>query len=687
MHPHESSLENHTANFPSDTGSDEQSSEGSQTDSALDSDHLRLLQMIARSSGIDLRSVGLFDSLDTQDSDDESNSDSSSHIDNTSSEDLGNTTLDRSRDLDREQSTSIPDSLGSTSESSGVSDGESKSDWRLVMMLKVGSSKRVVDASESIFGVLHKMYQSDPSLREADFWSTTYELEFYVEFGDGPQPTDDQQCTQRLGHAENKDRVSAMDGRDQDPSDNFGELGDESVGDLSRREARRNRRVYSEAQIPLGRIQRQKVRISRTRMLESAFKVLEMYGSAKTVLEIEYFDEAGIGNGPTLEFYSLVSRCLQERALGIWRDGSQGSETATTEPVQYVDAPLGLFPRACGATKAPKQSNKQMRDSHYEAASPSDRFVNMFQFIGHFVAKGLVDNRILDLPLHEEFWAAVHRHSKATVAKANGSSACWTWGQLESLDPQFADSLWYLQQFVDAKNKIYARKDFTMEQQQRKVSGIRDSKTQARVEDLALDFTLPGNPTIELRPGGADIPVTINNVHTYIDLVAQWTLYTGVCTQVAAFCEGFNRIFPVSNLSIFTPAELCKIFGPSKSSEDWTATTISSTIELGDGYSLTSPPVKMMIDLLESFSVAERREFLLFSTGSPRLPIGGFQALSPPLKLVLKNSESPLIPDDYLPSVMTCSNLIKLPAYSSFEILKKRWNQAVSEGCHSFHLS
>ncbi|KAJ2524234.1 Ubiquitin fusion degradation protein 4 [Coemansia sp. RSA 2049] len=457
--------------------------------------------------------------------------------------------------------------------------------------------------------------------------------------------------------------------------------------DLSRREARRNRRVYSEAQIPLGRIQRQKVRISRTRMLESAFKVLEMYGSAKTVLEIEYFDEAGIGNGPTLEFYSLVSRCLQERALGIWRDGSQGSEIATTEPVQYVDAPLGLFPRACGATKAPKQSNKQMRDSHYESPSPSDRSVNMFQFIGHFVAKGLVDNRILDLPLHEEFWAAVHRHSKATVSKANVSSACWTWGQLESLDPQFADSLWYLQQFVDAKNKIYARNDFTMEQQQRKVSEIRDSKTQARVEDLALDFTLPGNPTIELRPGGADIPVTINNVHTYIDLVAQWTLYTGVCTQVAAFCEGFNRIFPVSNLSIFTPAELCRIFGPSKSSEDWTVTTISSTIELGDGYSLTSPPVKMMIDLLESFSVAERREFLLFSTGSPRLPIGGFQALSPPLKLVLKNSESPLIPDDYLPSVMTCSNLIKLPAYSSFEILKKRWNQAVSEGCHSFHLS
>jgi E3 ubiquitin-protein ligase TRIP12 len=51
----------------------------------------------------------------------------------------------------------------------------------------------------------------------------------------------------------------------------------------------------------------------------------------------------------------------------------------------------------------------------------------------------------------------------------------------------------------------------------------------------------------------------------------------------------------------------------------------------------------------------ERRKFLKFVTGSPRLPNGGFAALDPKLTLVLKK---PLTlkenPDNILPSVMTC---------------------------------
>lgn len=58
----------------------------------------------------------------------------------------------------------------------------------------------------------------------------------------------------------------------------------------------------------LGRLQRQKVRISRQRLFESAYKVFELYGSSKAMLEVEYFDEVGTGLGPTLEFYSLVSK-------------------------------------------------------------------------------------------------------------------------------------------------------------------------------------------------------------------------------------------------------------------------------------------------------------------------------------------------------------------------------------------
>lgn len=88
----------------------------------------------------------------------------------------------------------------------------------------------------------------------------------------------------------------------------------------------------------LGRLQRQKVRISRKHLLESAIKVLELYGSSSSVLEVEYFEEVGTGLGPTLEFYSLVSREFARRNIKMWHDSD------TSAPGPYVVHPTGLFP-------------------------------------------------------------------------------------------------------------------------------------------------------------------------------------------------------------------------------------------------------------------------------------------------------------------------------------------------------
>lgn len=88
----------------------------------------------------------------------------------------------------------------------------------------------------------------------------------------------------------------------------------------------------------LGRLQRQKVRISRKHVLESAVKVFELYGSSSSILEVEYFEEVGTGLGPTLEFYSLVSKEFARKDLKLWRDADT-SGTGT-----YVDHPTGLYP-------------------------------------------------------------------------------------------------------------------------------------------------------------------------------------------------------------------------------------------------------------------------------------------------------------------------------------------------------
>lgn len=65
----------------------------------------------------------------------------------------------------------------------------------------------------------------------------------------------------------------------------------------------------------------------------------------------------------------------------------------------------------------------------------------------------------------------------------------------------------------------------------------------------------------------------------------------------------------------------------------------------------------------------------------------GFKALSPPLTVVRTTLEPTQNADDFLPSVMTCVNYLKLPDYSSIEVLREKLRIAASEGQHSFHLS
>ena len=38
------------------------------------------------------------------------------------------------------------------------------------------------------------------------------------------------------------------------------------------------------------------------------------------------------------------------------------------------------------------------------------------------------------------------------------------------------------------------------------------------IEDLDLDFTLPGYQNIELKKGGKDIPVTLDNLEEYLQV-------------------------------------------------------------------------------------------------------------------------------------------------------------------------
>ena len=117
----------------------------------------------------------------------------------------------------------------------------------------------------------------------------------------------------------------------------------------------------------------------------------------------------------------------------------------------------------------------------------------------------------------------------------------------------------------------------------------------------------------------------------------------------------------------------------------WAFPAILDAIVCDHQYTINSLPVQYFATALHSLNDEEKRNFLFFLTGSPRLPIGGFKSLHPRLTVVRKDTEGS--PDYYLPSVMTCVNYVKLPAYSAPDITACQLKRAISDGLASFHLS
>lgn len=86
-----------------------------------------------------------------------------------------------------------------------------------------------------------------------------------------------------------------------------------------------------------------------------------------------------------------------------------------------------------------------------------------------------------------------------------------------------------------------------------------------RLEDLCITFVHTPSSKVHnylehpLIEGGADIELSIENVELYVALRCEFMLHLGVSTQLEAFRDGFCEVFPMENLSIFTPKEVLQI--------------------------------------------------------------------------------------------------------------------------------
>ena len=69
-----------------------------------------------------------------------------------------------------------------------------------------------------------------------------------------------------------------------------------------------------------------------------------------------------------------------------------------------------------------------------------------------------------------------------------------------------------------------------------------------------------------------------------------------------------------------------------------------------------------------------RPKFIQWLTGSKRLPKGGFSGLENQVSVNRVDERAiSCAPDEKCPSVNTCLHYVKFPAYSSYEVLQRKF--------------
>jgi hypothetical protein len=199
-----------------------------------------------------------------------------------------------------------------------------------------------------------------------------------------------------------------------------------------------------------------------------------------------------------------------------------------------------------------------------------------------------------------------------------------------------------------------------------------------------LDFVYPGTG-LELKPHGKSIRVNPGNVGEYVELVRDIACGEAMRQRMQSFVRGFESIVHIGSLRVLSSDEVSRLI--CGDDEAFAISELREFVKLEHGYDSGSEVIDRFYSVCESFDVRERGLFVQFVTGCSRLPVGGLSGLKPRLTVARRVSDNGLSADESLPSVMTCTNYLKLPPYSSVEVMRSRLVQAITECQNAFLLS
>jgi len=167
--------------------------------------------------------------------------------------------------------------------------------------------------------------------------------------------------------------------------------------------------------------------------------------------------------------------------------------------------------------------------------------------------------------------------------------------------------------------------------------------------------------TFELKPGGYNIKVNEENKKEYVQLLIQHYVCKRVQDQFDAFMSGFSELVPFDLIKAFDEYELKHLIsGTSKIDvDDWMKHTVY------EGYDSNDDVIQWFWQCVRSWPSERQSHLLRFATGSPRVPVKGFQELKRPFTIAKAGHLSEH------PESNAGFNCIVLPPYKDYANLEQ----------------
>jgi len=395
---------------------------------------------------------------------------------------------------------------------------------------------------------------------------------------------------------------------------------------------------------------------SRHRAAAPCWSALDLYAERRTVLQFKVAGEEGTGEGPTRQFYTDVARALQRKSFCLWR--------CDHEELQHYDGPQSHVFRAEGLFPAVLPLDPDA----------ADEVLSKFRLLGQLLARALQDGHLVDLPLSVAL-------RKLMVGQVLGIE------DLPEVDTSRAAVLLPLADLLLRKKALECRPNVSLKETADAVAALKVGPPHCcAVDELCLtmsydqdELTSQGVQKVkrDLVPGGEAIEVGLDNLEQYLSRVVELLLREGISEQMQALSRGFNSVFPMRQLRVFSADELAVQLGGDPVMQ-WSTAELNAAITPQHGYDSQSQVYIDFIQMLTALPDRQKRLFLTWITGCPRQPVGGLSALRPKLTILRKSPPDNMDVADTMPSAQTCHHIIKMPPYANAETMRERLVTAIT---------